>query len=197
MHEPAGTVAAATELDDVEVVLVVVALVVLVLLTLLVVFALAIAFAVLVLFTELVLFAVVFAAELVVFAVVFAAELVVLAVVFAVVLAAELVVFAVVLAELVVLPLAGAGAGAGAACETRTQLPKPASVVKLTRQLALSEPPVHFVPAGSCAETWTDPTLEGAATPFFVIATFPRKFRPVAVVSTVADLISVEPSWPL
>jgi len=81
-------------------------------------------------------------------------------------------------------------------CEMRTQFPKPPSVVNETRQLAPSDPPVHFVPAGRAPVIWTEPTVVGARTPFFVMLTALEKDLPVAVVSTVADLISVEPSWP-
>lgn len=80
---------------------------------------------------------------------------------------------------------------------TRTQLPKPALVVIATRHWFPPAPPVHLVPAGREAETWEVVTLAGAGSPFFVIVTVPAKLLPVAVVSTVADLMAVAPSAPL
>lgn len=98
----------------------------------------------------------------------------------------------------VVLPPAAAATAPPAPCETSAQLPNPPAVVNETRQLAPSAPPVHVVPAGSDPETWTEPTVVGAATPFFVIVTAPPvKELPVPEGSTCVDVISVEPSLPL
>lgn len=81
---------------------------------------------------------------------------------------------------------------------TKTQFPKPPAVVKLTRQLAWSFPPVQVVPAGSVPDTWTEPVVWGDFTPFVVIvAEPPSNEAPVPVVSIAELVISVEPSVPL
>ena len=55
-----------------------------------------------------------------------------------------------------------AAAAAPPLVETSTQLPKPAVVLKATRQEAPSEPPVQVVPAGKEAVTVSVSTLVGA-----------------------------------
>lgn len=103
-------------------------------------------------------------------------------------------------ASVVELPAALATAPAAAAAPPfvmTTQFPKPALVVNETRHWLPAEPPVHVVPAGSVPDTWTVPVEGGLATPFLVMVTLPVKLFPVPVVSTVADLIAVEPSVPL
>jgi hypothetical protein len=55
-----------------------------------------------------------------------------------------------------------AAAALAAPCLTTTQLPKPAVLLKETRQRFLALPPAHLVPAGSCTVSWSEPTLDGA-----------------------------------
>lgn len=82
-------------------------------------------------------------------------------------------------------------------CETATQLPKPAVVVKDSKQVAPSAPPVHFVPAGMLMVTWSVPTVVGAAFPFLpMVAATKFLTLPVPVGSTVTVLIAREPSAP-
>ena len=98
----------------------------------------------------------------------------------------------------VVFVAAPVAAAAPPPCEMRTQFPKPPAVVKLTRQLAPSAPPVHVVPAGRDPVTWTVPVDVGDLTPFVVIvAAPPVNVLPVPVGSTLVEVMSVEPSVPL
>jgi len=55
---------------------------------------------------------------------------------------------------------------------------------------------VHFVPEGSVPWICTVLVVAGASTPFLVMVAVPLKLVPVAVVSTSAEVISCEPSWP-